>query len=68
MIFHENCLPTDNSHEISYLIFSKIRKDVAKGQGAGRCVFGPVSDQISITKNHGFVIINNRSQHRSFRK
>ena len=21
MIFHENCLPADNSHEISYLIF-----------------------------------------------
>ena len=30
MIFHENCLLADNSHEISYLIFSKIRKDVAK--------------------------------------
>ena len=29
MIFHENCLLADNSHEISYLIFSKIRKDVA---------------------------------------
>ena len=26
MIFHENCLLADNSHEISYLIFSKIRK------------------------------------------
>ena len=21
MIFHENCLPADNSHEISYTIF-----------------------------------------------
>ena len=31
MIFHENCLPADDSHEISFLIFfSKIRKDVAK--------------------------------------
>ena len=28
MIFHENCLPADDSHEISYLIFSKIKKDV----------------------------------------
>ena len=28
MIFHENCLLADNSHEISNLIFSKIRKDV----------------------------------------
>ena len=28
MIFHENCLLADNSHEISYLIFSKIKKDV----------------------------------------
>ena len=30
MIFRENCLLADNSHEISFLIFSKIRKDVAK--------------------------------------
>ena len=26
MIFHENLLLADDSHEISYLIFSKIRK------------------------------------------
>ena len=26
MIFHENCLPADNSHEISYLIFKKLGK------------------------------------------
>ena len=31
MIFHENRLPADDSHEISYLIFFlKIRKDIAK--------------------------------------
>ena len=31
MVFHENRLLADDSHEISYLIFfSKIRKDVAK--------------------------------------
>ena len=30
MIFHENRLPADDSHEISYLIFLKIRKDVSK--------------------------------------
>ena len=30
MILHENCLLADNFYEISYLIFSKIRKDVAK--------------------------------------
>ena len=30
MIFHENHLLADDSHEISYLIFSKIGKDVAK--------------------------------------
>ena len=30
MIFHENCLLADNSHAISSLIFSKIKKDVAK--------------------------------------
>ena len=30
MIFHENCLLADDSHEISYLIFLKIRKDVIK--------------------------------------
>ena len=28
MIFFENRLQSDNSHEISYLIFSKIGKDV----------------------------------------
>ena len=28
MIFHENHLLADDSHEISYLFFSKIRKDV----------------------------------------
>ena len=28
MIFHENRLLADDSHEISYFIFSKIRKDV----------------------------------------
>ena len=26
MIFHENHLPADDSHEISYLIFSKLGK------------------------------------------
>ena len=30
MIFHENHLLADDSHEISYLIFSKIGKDVSK--------------------------------------
>ena len=30
MVFHENRLLADYSHEISYLIFSKIRKDVEK--------------------------------------
>ena len=30
MIFHENGLLADDSHEISYLIFLKIKKDVAK--------------------------------------
>ena len=30
MIFHENRLLADDSHEISYIIFSKIRKDIAK--------------------------------------
>ena len=30
MIFHENRLLADDSYEVSFLIFSKIRKDVAK--------------------------------------
>ena len=30
MIFHENRLLADDSHEISYLIFLKIVKDVTK--------------------------------------
>ena len=29
MIFHENRLLADDSHELSYLIFLKIGKDVA---------------------------------------
>ena len=29
MVFHENFLLANDSHEISYLIFSKIRKDIA---------------------------------------
>ena len=29
MIFHENRLLPDDSHEVSYLFFSKIGKDVA---------------------------------------
>ena len=34
MIFYDNGLLADNSHEISYLIFSKIRKDVANFSSA----------------------------------
>ena len=35
MVFHENRLLADDSHEISYLIFfSKIRKDVALSSSA----------------------------------
>ena len=30
MIFNENRLQADDSHEIAYLIFSKIGEDVAK--------------------------------------
>ena len=30
MVFHENRLPADDSHEISKIICWKIRKDVAK--------------------------------------
>ena len=30
MIFHENCLLADDSHEISYLILSRTRKDIQK--------------------------------------
>ena len=30
MIYHENRLLADDSHEISYLFFFKIRKDVTK--------------------------------------
>ena len=29
MVFHENRLLADDSRKISYLIFSKVRKDVA---------------------------------------
>ena len=39
MIFHENRLLADDSHEISYLIFSKIGKDFTKLSSAG-VVFG----------------------------
>ena len=30
MIFHDNRLLADDSHEVSYIIFSKTRKDIAK--------------------------------------
>ena len=30
MIFYENCLPADDSHEYGTLFFSKIKKDVTK--------------------------------------
>ena len=30
MLFHENCLLADDSHEISYLIYWKIKKYVAE--------------------------------------
>ena len=39
-----------------------------KGQGALRCVFGPVNHQISITENDRIAITYHRPQHRSFRK
>ena len=34
MIFHENSLLADDSHEISYLIFVERRKDVANFSSA----------------------------------
>ena len=34
MIFHENRLLADDSHELSYLFISKIGKDVAKFSSA----------------------------------
>ena len=41
MIFHENRLLADNSHEISYLFFLKIGKDVSNLSSAA-VVIGPL--------------------------
>ena len=45
MIFHENHLLADDSHVISCLIFSKIRKDVAKISSAA-VVISALRDKI----------------------
>ena len=40
MIFNENCLLADDSHEIAYLIFSKIRNDVLKKLSSAAVLIG----------------------------
>ena len=54
MIFHENHLLADNSHEISYLIFSKIKKDVAKLSAA--VVIGALREILKITNADMWII------------
>ena len=55
MIVHENCLMADNSHEISYLIFSKIMKDVALSSAA--VVIGALRVKISLEGLHDILIL-----------
>ena len=43
MTFHDNRLLADDPHEITYLIFSKIRKDVAKNLSSVAVVVGTLS-------------------------
>ena len=35
MVFHENCLPADDSHEIAYPFFENMVKDDAIFSGGG---------------------------------
>ena len=52
MIFHENCLLADDSHEIHTLFFSKSKKDVAKCVVC-RVLIGPLRvKHISGIKDH----------------
>ena len=40
MIFPESCLLADNSHEISYLIFSKIEIEMSENLSSAAVVIG----------------------------
>ena len=40
MIFHENCLLADNSHEISYLIFFRILGKISQNLSSAAVVVG----------------------------
>ena len=44
MIFHENCLPTDNSHEISYLIFFRKLGKMFQNLSTAVVVIGTLRD------------------------
>ena len=62
MIFHENCLLADNSHEISYLIFfSKLMKYVAKFVVCCSCDYG-------FKGKYGFIVCIKNSVHVDFMK
>ena len=52
MIFHENCLLADNSHEISYLIFSKIKTDFEKNLSSAAVVNGALRVKIQNEQFH----------------
>ena len=53
MIFHENRLLADDSHEISYHIILKIRKDVAK---SATVVIGALRVIITLSQKNIFQI------------
>ena len=51
MTFHDNRLLADDPHEITYLIFSKIRKDVAKNLSSVAVVV------VTLSANHAHYIV-----------
>ena len=48
MIFHENCLLADNSHEISYLIFSKKLEKLSQNLSSAAVVIGALRVKLHI--------------------
>ena len=47
MIFHENCLPADDSHELSYLIFLRKLGKMLQNLWSAAAVIGALSIKFS---------------------
>ena len=46
MIFHENCLLADDSHEISYLIFFRKLEKMPQNLSSAAVVIGALRDKV----------------------